>query len=117
MTLRLTARHFTARPTLRQFAEVRTLRLNQIYNGITDAHLILAHPNRTAKVAELSIRVYDKQLTAKAEGIEFETAIIACVEQLKRQLIRYKETRLKKGHPFHKPKLTTEDTFLPGIDE
>lgn len=109
MSLRLTARRFTASPALRQFAETRLLKLEQIYNGITDAHLILAHPNRTEKVAEMTIQVYQRQLTAKAEGVEFEAAIMACIDQLKRQLLRYKEVRLRRGNPTIKAKLSDED--------
>ena len=47
MQTNITARHFTANPTLRPYASARLSRLDKYYDGITDAHVVLHNTSLT----------------------------------------------------------------------
>ena len=92
MQTQITARHFEARPALREYAASRLARLERFYDGITDAHVILSTDGDVSaeKSAEISLGVYRQRLTAQKTAATHEDAIDACVERLRRQILRYK---------------------------
>lgn len=102
MNTQITARHFKASPTLRAYAEQRVTRLNQYYDGITDVHVILEilNPAMDERQAEIGINVYRQKLTSREVGVSHEEAIDRCVDNLKRQILRYKD-KLRGKHKYN----------------
>lgn len=103
MQTQITARHFEAKPNLKEYASNRLTRLQRYYDGITDAHVILTANNTTPtdKHAEITLRVYKQRLAAQHAGMTYEEAIDQCVEGLRRQLIRYKAKLRSKQKTVH----------------
>lgn len=92
MQTQFTARHFDAKPGLKDYASARLSKLQRYYDGITDAHVILT-ANSTSpadKQAEITVGVYRQRLAAQHGGATFEQAIDDCVNSLRRQLMKYK---------------------------
>ena len=92
MQTQITARHFDARTSLKEYAETRLSKLERYYDGITEARIVLAEdgdPGRS-KSAEVIVRVYQQTLSATSNGTTYEEAIDDCVKALRRQLKKYK---------------------------
>lgn len=91
MRTEITFRHFDSVPSLKDHASRRLAKLTKFYDGITDAHVVLdVEPVETGKSAEISLGVYRQTLTARDSGATHEEAINRCVDQLRRQIMRYK---------------------------
>jgi putative sigma-54 modulation protein len=92
MHAQITARHFEASPVLREYASQRLTRLERVYDGITDARVVLSadHMPVTEKYAEITLSVYRQKLTARDAATTHEVAIDRCVERLRKQILRYK---------------------------
>jgi putative sigma-54 modulation protein len=90
--LQVTTRHFDASPTLHDHATQRLAKLERLYDGIVDAHIILESDGRPPddKKAEITLGVYQKRLSASSTAASHEKAIDACTEGLRRQLKKYK---------------------------
>jgi ribosomal subunit interface protein len=90
--LQVTARHFDARPALRDHATKRLEKLERFYDGIVDAQVVLDADGRPPndKKAEMTISVYQKRLSATSTAASHEEAIDDCAEGLRRQLKTYK---------------------------
>ncbi len=103
MQTQITARHFEAQPSLKDYASARLSKLQRYYDGITDAHVILTSKKTipTDKHADVTIGVYRQRLAAQHAGTTFEEAIDQCVESLRRQLIRYKAKLRSKEKTVH----------------
>lgn len=88
----ITTRHVDVSDRVRQYAEERTGKLEQFYDGIVEAHVILGEDNSPAskKTAEINIDVYQKRLSAEDSASTHEEAINMCVDHLRRQLEKYK---------------------------
>lgn len=95
MKFTFTARHFEASNSLMEFAETTIQKLNQFYGNIIGCDVIL-EPGPDAKQpqqAEINLRVPDKILTITVASQTYEQAIREAVENLARQLKRYKQKR------------------------
>lgn len=92
MQTQITARHFDASSTLKEYASDRLSKLERYYNGITDAHVILTNGSAAPadKHAEITLGVYRQRLASRRNGSTYEEAIDSCVANLRRQLMRYK---------------------------
>jgi putative sigma-54 modulation protein len=92
MQTQITARHFEASPSLRDYAAERLSKLQRYYDGITDAHVVLTNDSTPAdgKAAEIVLQVYRQTLSARDEASTHEEAIDHCVDRLRRQIMRYK---------------------------
>ena len=105
MEPRITARHFSLSNDLRNFVNDRVAKLEQYYNGITDAHVILdienGRPNSRYS-AEAILTVYRQTLSAQDSADSHETALDNCVEGLRRQLLRYKGKLKDTAKHYHK---------------
>jgi ribosomal subunit interface protein len=88
MQIQMTARQFDASPALRTRVNQRLQKLERFYDGILDANVVLTR--KPEKAAEISVNVYRQTLTARTTRDRHEDAIDECVEQLRRQLLRYK---------------------------
>ncbi|MFN3595795.1 MAG: ribosome hibernation-promoting factor, HPF/YfiA family [Rubricoccaceae bacterium] len=93
MQTRITARQCDAPEPLRLHIDTSIRSLGRFYDGIHDAHVILATAPAQSKTAEVAIRVSRSTLTARDEASTHEAAVDACVRQLRRQVLRYKDKR------------------------
>lgn len=93
MQTQITARNFNASPELRTYVQERLAKLERFYDGITDAQVTLTKENtvENAKSADITLRVYRRQLSAQQNAATHEEAIDQCVDRLRRQLIKYKD--------------------------
>lgn len=88
----ITTRHVSVSDRVHQYAGDRTGKLEQFYDGIVSAHVILGEENSpaSAKTAAINIDVYQKRLSAEDSASTHEEAINLCVDHLRRQLEKYK---------------------------
>ncbi|QXD14388.1 ribosome-associated translation inhibitor RaiA [Rhodocaloribacter litoris] len=91
MQTQITARHFHAPSELQQHIKERLAWLERYYDGITDAHVVLTNGQVGDRQAEIILNVYRQQLTARETATTHAEAVDRCTEQLRRQLLRYKE--------------------------
>lgn len=92
MKTTFTARHFEASDELRAYAEDAVQKLDQFYNRILTCDIILQptpHDERPQK-AELNVKVPQKLLNATEQAATYEKAINLVVDNLSRQLKKYK---------------------------
>lgn len=96
MKVQFTARHFSASQRLQEFAEEAVAKLSKFHDGIQECSII-AEPHEeptTPQKIEVSIKVPGSILHAKEAAESYEIAIAKAVDNLKRQLIKYKEKSL-----------------------
>jgi putative sigma-54 modulation protein len=100
----ITTRHVNVSDQVRQYAEERTAKLEQFFDNIIDAHVILGEDNSPAsnKTAEININVYQKQLSAEDSASTHQEAINLCVDHLRRQLEKYKAKLRSKDKDAHR---------------
>lgn len=100
MNIKLTARHFKARPDLQQFAEDSVRNLTHVYDGILGADIILEDETKMGinKTAEISLFVNKDRLVVKERTDEFKKSIAGCVDKLERMLVKYKQKRHDNRH-------------------
>lgn len=100
----ITTRHVDVSDEVRQYAEKRTGKLEQFFDNIIDAHVILGEDNSPAskKTAEININVYQQQLSAEDSASTHQEAINLCVDHLRRQLEKYKAKLRSKDKDAHR---------------
>lgn len=89
--------HFSADMKLLDFIEKKVGKLEQIFDRIIDATVVLKLENSGQvrdKIAEIKLNIPGGVIYIKESSRTFEAAIDQAIDALKRQLIRYKE-RLK----------------------
>jgi ribosomal subunit interface protein len=92
MEPRITARRCTLSTSHRSFIVDRIARLEQVYDGITDVHVVLEKESTGPQSwnAEVLANVFRRQIAGHARNASFEIAVDDCVEQLRRQLLKHK---------------------------
>ncbi|HMG15885.1 MAG TPA: ribosome-associated translation inhibitor RaiA [Saprospiraceae bacterium] len=88
--------HFTADQKLLVYIEKKLLKLQQFFDNIIDANVILKLENVGQvkdKVAEIKIHLPGSTIFAKESNRSFEVAVDDAVESLRKQLIKYKERK------------------------
>ena len=88
--------HFTADQKLLVYIEKKLLKLQQFFDNIIDANVILKLENVGQikdKIAEIKLHIPGSTIFAKESNKSFEVAIDEAVESLRRQLIKYKERK------------------------
>ncbi|HFA47876.1 MAG TPA: ribosome-associated translation inhibitor RaiA [Bacteroidetes bacterium] len=91
---------FKADQKLLDFAEKKMSKLEQFYDRIISAEVKLKLENAGQvrdKVAEILLHVPGQQLFAKETTKTFERSIDGAVDDLRRQLAKYKEKRRSKA--------------------
>lgn len=93
MEPQITARHFEASPALRDYAGKQLSKLDRFYDGIVDARVVLSQDgdHHENKGAEVTVNVYRKRLSANSTAPTHEAAIDNCIENLRRQVLKYKD--------------------------
>lgn len=92
MDIHITARHFKAHESLRQYAFDSLKKLERYYNGIVSANMVLSYEKavNSVKIAELHVTVYGTVLKALEKSNDFMKSIDAAVEKVERQIQKYK---------------------------
>lgn len=92
MQTRITARQFDASDALRNHVVSQVDSLQKYYDGIVDARVVLDNADSSHdKRAEIVIQVYRQTLAASDGAPTHESAVDACVNQLRRQILKYKD--------------------------
>lgn len=98
MNTSFTARHFNASDRLQAHALEAVKKLEKFYDGILDCDIIMSpheSPEEPQQV-ELIVKVAQITLNASETASTYEQALGKAIDNMKRQLIRYKEKRFAK---------------------
>ena len=101
MNINTTSIHFTADQKLINYIQKKTSKLDQFFDRIIDAHIYLKLENSGQvrdKIVELKLMVPGDTLMATEVSKTFEASLDAAVDNMKRQLNRYKERLQTKSH-------------------
>ena len=102
MKINTTAIHFDADQKLIDYIEKKTTKLEQFFDRIIDAQVYLKLENSGQvrdKIVEMKLMVPGDTLMATEVSKTFEASLDAAVDNMKRQLNRYKERLQSKSHP------------------
>jgi putative sigma-54 modulation protein len=94
MTFILTARHFKAQDTLKEFAEAEIQKITKFFDGIIRTELILSRDNgnNAGKTAEVIVHAKNHQtFTSKEMTEDFKLSIESAVNKVVTQIKKYKE--------------------------
>lgn len=96
MKTTFTARHFESSPELHAYAEDAVQKLDQFYDRIITCDIILepVPDDDNPQQAELNVKVPQKLLNAKEQAPSYEQAINMVIENISRQLKKYKKKTL-----------------------
>ncbi len=100
MNFTLTARHFKAHDTLKEFAEAEIDKIARFYDGIIKSEVILSYekPTNSVKNAEVIVKINNHHtFTSKEQSDDFKVSIERAVDKVAAQIKKYKE-RLKENH-------------------
>lgn len=101
MKINTTSIHFDADQKLIDYIQKKTVKLDQFFDRIIDAHIYLKLENSGQvrdKIVELKLMVPGDTLIATEVTKTFEASLDAAVDNMKRQLNRYKERLQSKSH-------------------
>ncbi len=94
MNFILTARHFKAHDTLKEFAEGQAEKINKFYDGVIKTEVILSYekPQNSLKIAEvISTATPHHIFTAKESSDDFNVSIESAVNKVIAQIKKYKD--------------------------
>lgn len=93
MKTTFTARHFDSSKELHDYAEGAVQKLDQFYDRIIACDIILqpVPDDESPKQAVLNVEVPQKLLNAKEQASTYEKAINDVVDNISRQLKKYKD--------------------------
>lgn len=101
MKISTTSIHFDADQKLIDYIQKKTTKLDQFFDRIIDAQIYLKLENSGQvrdKIVEIKLLVPGDILMATEVSKTFETSLDAAVDNMKRQLNRYKERLQSKSH-------------------
>lgn len=92
MKTTFTARHFEASENLKQYSVDTVQKLDQFYDRILACDIILepTPDDEEPQQAELNVKIPQKLINAKEQAATYEQAINRVVENVTRQLKKYK---------------------------
>lgn len=96
MKTTFTARHFDASKDLHAYAVDAVQKLDQFYDRIVTCDIILqpVPDDENPQQAELNVKVPQKLINAKEQAASYEKAINDVVDNVSRQLKKYKDKNL-----------------------
>ena len=101
MIINTTSIHFDADQKLLDYIEKKTNKLDQFFDRIIDAHVYLKLENSGQvkdKIVEMKLIVPGDTLIATEMTKTFEASLDAAIDNMTRQLNRYKERLQTKSH-------------------
>ncbi len=98
MDMHITARHFKAHETLRSYAFRAINKLEDHFDGIISAKLILSYEKslNSVKAAELIVKIQGAVLKSVVKAPEYQKSIDTAVEKIERQLQKHKAKKREK---------------------
>lgn len=104
MQTQITSRRTDLNSDLRDHIEDRIAKLERFYDGIVKVQVTLDESNAPSedKVAQINVDVYQKRLTADAEGSTYEEAVNRCADRVRRQLKEYKAKLRSRDKDAHR---------------
>jgi ribosomal subunit interface protein len=96
----LTARHFKAHDSIKEFAQKQTEKIRKYYDGILKTEIILSYekPLKSVKIAEVIATATPHHIfTAREHSEDFNVSIEAAVNKVIAQIKKYKD-KLKSNH-------------------
>ena len=90
MKIEITARNFRFGRKVQEYIENELDRLEKLYDGIIDCHVILEKV-KNDNIAEFIMRVYKKSLVTKDTSDDMFKSIDRAAEKLRRRLKKYKQ--------------------------
>ncbi len=94
MNIKISSVHFDADKKLLDFIESKVSKMNQYFDGIVGAEVILKIEKISQeenKLAEIKLEVPGNDLFAKKQAKTFEESIDTTLDALKKQLTKHKE--------------------------
>lgn len=94
MNITIQSVHFTAADHLEEFVNQKVSKLDQYFDGIISAEVILKLEKSEVtenKIAEVSLKIPGGDLFAKKQSKSFEESVDSCSEAIRKQLIKRKE--------------------------
>ena len=94
MKIQVQSVHFSADTKLISFIEKKLGKLNQFFDRIVSANVVLKLENSGQvkdKVAEIKMNIPGTVLYVKETNKTFEAAVDGAIASLKRQVVKYKE--------------------------
>ncbi|MBN2167205.1 MAG: ribosome-associated translation inhibitor RaiA [Marinilabiliaceae bacterium] len=94
MTITIQSVHFTAAEHLEEFVNQKVAKLDQFFEGIITAEVILKlekSDDTENKVAEISLKIPGGDLFAKKQSKTFEESVDLSCEALRKQLLKRKD--------------------------
>lgn len=100
MNIKITARHFRIKDSLKNFATEKLEDLMKFHENILHADMILSYdkPPSDLKYCELIIKLRNKHLATKEHGEDFEKAINAALNKIETQIYKYKDKTKTRKH-------------------
>jgi putative sigma-54 modulation protein len=99
MNTSFTARHFNASERLQAHALDNVKKLEKFYDGIIDCDIVMSphESHDEPQQVELTVKVTGITLNASENAATYEQALGKAVDNMTRQLVKYKEKRQVKG--------------------
>ena len=100
MNYTLTARHFKAHDSLKDFAQEQADKITKYYDGVIKTEIILSYekPQNSLKIAEVISKAAPLHVfTAKEESDDFHVSIEVAVQKIISQIKKYKD-KMKPNH-------------------
>ncbi len=94
VAVKVTLRHSSNHNTIEGYAQDAASGLTRFYPGPMNCHVILDHQKNdfeNNKLAEITVHVPLRDFVARESGQTYEQAIDTCVDNLTRQLKKFKE--------------------------
>ena len=94
MSFILTARHFKAHDTLKEYAEAEAEKLSKFYDGIIKTEIILSYdkPTNSIKNAEVIVHAKNHQTFKATESSDdFQKSIESAIEKVVTQIKKFKD--------------------------
>jgi putative sigma-54 modulation protein len=99
MKLQMHSIHFDADSKLLDFVQKKTNKLDTFYDRIIDGEVFFRLNKDAAKenkIVEIKINIPGNQLFASEQSSTFEEATDTAVQALKRQLLKFKDKKIKR---------------------
>ncbi len=99
MNINFTARKFDASQNLQNFTSEEVKKLKRYFDGIFSCDVVLepSPDNDQPAKAELTVKVKQELLKATESGPAYEQAVRSAVDNMRRQLIKYKDKRFSRN--------------------
>ncbi|MFO8030313.1 MAG: ribosome-associated translation inhibitor RaiA [Cyclonatronaceae bacterium] len=99
MNINFTARKFDASQELHDFTSEELNKLTRYFDGIFSCDIVLepSPDDEEPAMAELTVKVKQDLLKATESGPAYEQAVRSAVDNMRRQLLKYKDKRFSRN--------------------